>query len=177
LVAPKGFTANESTEILRGLNKGPEISIPEGFIARWDDENNSDNCYITSDITLIPTKETCKPELTEVAQKFYEKYSKLKPGNKVKVITEHYFALCDGGKEQIQLTGMEGLVINNLPKYYGDKDACEIDINGRSFFPCVDDIELIKIDYNPKFLNLADDIEGILLPDQNKAVELIQRYE
>lgn len=97
-------------------------------------------------------------------------------GDKVKIITTNYKLVSN---ENINLKGFTGLVTNIICNCRETTFFIyHVDINGLEFSFWQSDLKLIEksktIEYKKNLLNVADDIDGCLLPNSKKFIELIQ---
>lgn len=111
--------------------------------------------------------------------------SKYKSGDKVKIIKD-FFAFISG--ENVNLKGFEGAVFSSLNVVSGMYNqnvstiSYDVDVNGL-IVGCLQesDLELIqqpqKLEYRADLYDLADDIDGVLLPDSKPSIDFIQRFD
>lgn len=109
--------------------------------------------------------------------------SKFKTGDKVK-ITKDFLAFISG--ENVNLKGFEGVVLTTLNLVSGMYNqnsltiSYDVDVNGFIVGSLQEsDLELIeqpqKLEYRKDLYDIADDVDGCLLPDYQPKTELIQR--
>lgn len=110
--------------------------------------------------------------------------SKFKIDDKVKIIKDFlYFISC----ENVNLKGFEGVVYSSLNLVSGMYNqnvstiSYDVDINGFIVGGQESALELIeqpkKIEYRADLYDLADDIDGVLLPDSKPSIDFIQRID
>lgn len=103
--------------------------------------------------------------------------SKYKSGDKVKIINDF---IMDIKRESVNFKGFEGIVNDVIFDNFSFKFDYTIAINGRTTGLINESaLELIeqskKIEYRKDLYDIADDVDGCLLPDYQPKTELIQR--
>lgn len=98
-------------------------------------------------------------------------------GDKVQVIKDNYKLVSN---ENINLKGFTGLITNIICNCWENTTIFiyHVDINGLEFSFWQSELKLIEksktIEYRKDLYDLADDIDGCLLSDSKKSIELIQ---
>lgn len=125
-----------------------------------------------------------------ITQKFMESQdlnakSKPKRGDRVKVIKD-FLAFMSG--ENVNLKGFEGVVFSSLNVVSGMYNqnvstiSYDVDVNGFIVGNLQESaLELIeqpqKLKYRADLYDLADDIDGVLLPDSKPSIDFIQKVD
>lgn len=105
--------------------------------------------------------------------------TRFKTGDKVKIIKDFLYFICG---ENVNLKGFEGFInyiVFDILSYKYDYD---VDINGFIVENLQEsDLELIeqsqKLKYRADLYDLADDIDGVLLPDSKPSIDFIQKVD
>lgn len=170
--------ANEQGGIVNDVLIKPLINIqvmdPEGY---GDIQRNTIVYRNYIDVDSMPSKVyTTFPDVNPQESKF-------KTGDKVKIIKDY---IMDIKRESVNFKGFEGVVYSSLNLVSGMYNqnivncSYDVDINGFVVAGINESaLELIeqpkKIEYRKDLYDIADDIDGCLLPDYQPKSELIQR--
>lgn len=145
------------------------------------DGDDKDRTYTESELNII--KNCAKNALNPIPLKGYGKFpnlspkSKFKAGDKVKIIKDY---IMDIKGESVNFKGFEGFINDVIFNSFIFEYDYTIAVNGITTSKINEStLELIeqpkKIEYRKDLYDIADDIDGCLLPDFQPKTELIQR--
>lgn len=111
--------------------------------------------------------------------------TRFKTGDKVKIIKDFLYFICG---ENVNLKGFEGVVFSSLNVVSGMYNqnvlnvSYDVDVNGfiigglqESYLELIEQSQKLK--YRADLYDLADDIDGVLLPDSKPSIDFIQKVD